>query len=271
METARNIQADAFAGTASDYARYRPPYPEGLLSALLARAGNRTGGRLLDLACGPGRVALAVADRFSEVWAVDLEPEMVAVGQAEAAAHGISNVVWSVGRAEDLAAPDGSFDLITIGEAFHRLDQDKVARLAFRWLKPGGCLATMGGFGLLNGNEPWQRLVTDLAREWTRSAFPDGWATAAAGAEGGVEQAEARLRRAGFEDVGSYDFAAPVTWTCETIAGFLRSTSVCSARILGERQAAFEAAQKTALLALDPSGIFSEEARFGYTLARKPL
>ena len=271
METARNIQADAFAGTAGDYARYRPPYPAGLLSDLLARARIQTGQRLLDLACGPGRIALALADRFSEVRAADLEPDMVAVGQTEAAARGISNVVWSVGRAEDLDAPDESFDLITIGEAFHRLDQDKVAGLALRWLKPGGCLATMGGLGPLNGNEPWQKRVAELAREWTRSAFPNGWATAASGAEGGVEQAEARLRKAGFEDVASYDFVEPVTWTCETIAGFLRSTSVCSARILGDRLGAFEAAQKAALLALDGSGVFREDAQFGYMLARKPF
>jgi SAM-dependent methyltransferase len=271
METAPNIQADAFAGTAIDYARFRPPYPAGLLSEILTRASLSPGGRLLDLASGPGRIALDLADRFNEVWAVDLEPDMIAVGQAEAVGRGVGNIVWSVGRAEDLSAPDESFDLVTIGEAFHRLDQDKVAGLAFRWLKPGGCLATLGGIGPLNGDEPWKRLIVELAQEWTRPAFPNGWAPAAPRGEGGLITAEARLRDAGFEDVESYDFVARLTWTCEAIAGFLRSTSVCSARILGDRLGAFEAAQKARLLALDPGGVFHEDAAFGYTLARKPL
>ncbi|HLI65127.1 MAG TPA: class I SAM-dependent methyltransferase [Caulobacteraceae bacterium] len=266
-----NLQADAFAGTAADYARYRPPYPEALLAEILARAERPPDGRLLDLACGPGRLALPLASRFSEVWAVDLEPEMIAVGRAEAAARGVANIVWSVGRAEDLAAPAAAFDLVTIGEAFHRLDQARIAALAIGWLKPGGALVTLGGVGPLNGDEPWQHAIADLAREWTKPAFPNGWAEAAPGADGGLAGAEVRLRAAGFADVQSHDVVAPLTWTSETIAGYLRSTSVCSARVLGERQGAFEAAQRAALLALDPAGVFREDARFGYTLARKPL
>src|SRR6266542_2968487 len=50
---------DAFAGTATYYLRYRVPYPEALLLDLVERTGVTGEGRVLDLACGPGRVALA--------------------------------------------------------------------------------------------------------------------------------------------------------------------------------------------------------------------
>src|SRR5262245_27841060 len=100
-----NFPVDAFAGTAGYYARFRVPYPRALIDDLRARAGITGGGRLLDLACGPGRVALALAPHFREVWAIDLEPEMVEAGRAEAGARGVANTRWVVGRAEDVEAP----------------------------------------------------------------------------------------------------------------------------------------------------------------------
>ncbi len=265
-----NLRPEAFAGTALAYTQFRPPYPRPLLDALVAGAEPADQPRLLDLACGPGRVALAIADCFVETWAVDLEPEMVDLGRLEAARRGIETVRWSIGRAEDLVAPAASFDLITIGEAFHRLDQPRVAALARLWLKPGGCLATLGCEGLLNGREPWQRAVSALARRWTRKAFPGGWAPARPGAEGGLDRQMAVLREAGFQTVASYSFAQPHNWTIESIIGYLRSTSVCSARILGDDAPAFDAALTAELLALDGGGIYREQLTFGYTLARNP-
>ncbi|HEX5501996.1 MAG TPA: class I SAM-dependent methyltransferase, partial [Thermomicrobiales bacterium] len=145
---APHYPADAFAGTARYYARYRPPYPPALLDDLRRRAVVTGAGRLLDLACGPGRVALPLAPFFGEVWAVDLEPEMIEVGREEAARRGATNVRWTVGRAEDVEAPPGSCEMITIGEAFHRLDQRAITTRALTWLAPGCCLATMGWFGV---------------------------------------------------------------------------------------------------------------------------
>ncbi|HEY3811578.1 MAG TPA: class I SAM-dependent methyltransferase, partial [Caulobacteraceae bacterium] len=97
-----NLLPGAFAGTAIAYVRYRPPYPETLRRDLLERAEIGAHGALLDLACGPGRIALDLAASFGSVWAIDQEPEMVGVGKLEAARRGIDNVIWCVGRAEDL-------------------------------------------------------------------------------------------------------------------------------------------------------------------------
>src|SRR5437899_4324455 len=72
-----DFPVDAFAGTATYYVRYRVPYPAGLLKDLTARTGITGEGRLLDLACGPGRIALALVSSFREVWAIDREAEMV--------------------------------------------------------------------------------------------------------------------------------------------------------------------------------------------------
>ncbi len=268
MSEASNIGPQAFAGTAAAYLRHRVPYPVVLLKDLLDRVQGRE--RLLDLACGPGRLALPLAAAFTKVWAVDREPEMVEAGRGEADRLGIANMTWRTGRAEDFDAPPASFDLIVIGEAFHRLDQRVVAARCAGWLKRGGCLAILGGVGILGGQEPWQRLVADRLLAWTRDAFPQGWATSAPGAGSGIANDEQILRDTGFSDVASHDFIAPHSWSIAEILGYLRSTSVASARILGDRVADFDADLTAALLAHDPSGRYDEQLRFGYTLGRKP-
>lgn len=166
-----DFPVDAFAGTATYYVRYRVPYPEQLLKDLIERAGITGKGRLLDLACGPGRVSLALVSSFPEVWAIDLEPEMIEAGHREATQQGVKNIKWMVGRVEDLEAPRASFELITIGEAFHRLDQQLVTKQTLQWLKPGCCLAIIGCLGVVNGKEPWQRIVADVVRQWTGRDF----------------------------------------------------------------------------------------------------
>jgi SAM-dependent methyltransferase len=268
MSTPANLLPGAFAGAAAAYARYRPPYPKALLDDLLARAACPPGGLLLDLACGPGRLALDLAARFQTVWALDLEPEMIEVGQQQAARRGVDNVSWFVGRAEDLAAPAGAFDLITIGEAFHRLDQTLVAQQALGWLKPGGCLATLGSEGILAGLEAWQVAVAEVAQRWMARAFPGGWAVARPGAEVGPGSQARVLQAGGFIDVTEQTFHEPRDWSFAEIIGYLESTSVCSRKALGSDFEAFAAELRSALAA-GPTP-FHETLSWGYTLGRKP-
>jgi SAM-dependent methyltransferase len=263
-----NIAPDAFAGTAEDYATFRPPYPPQLLDALLERVGETT--RLLDLACGPGRIALDLATRFDSVLAIDSEPEMVAVGERRAAERGLGNISWKSGRAEELAVEAASLDLITIGEAFHRLNQTAVLESARRWLRRGGCIASLGSTGILQGEEPWQRAVAQLARELTKETFPDGWARSRPGSVAGPEAEAEAIRAAGFEGVASRTFIVDRAWTIDEIAGYLRTTSVCSRRILGAHRPAFEAALRQTLLAMGPDSVFRESMQFGFTVGRKP-
>ena len=284
-----NLRPDAFFGVAGDYARYRLPYPEALLQSLLEQAAlPASGAKLIDLACGPGRVALAIADRFGEILAVDLEPEMIETGRREAARRGVDHIRWSVGRAEDFAAPACGFDLVTIGEAFHRLDRPRVAGKALGWLKPGGALITLGmenaahvsayqpgasAASTLNsrdGDVRWRRPLADVVRRFVGTpAARTGDKPNPTFAEGIADQ-EAVLREAGFIEVATRDFAFPHEWNLPDLLGNLRSTSVLSPHALGARHDAFEAELSAALLAFNPAGRFAEQISCGYTFARKP-
>jgi SAM-dependent methyltransferase len=266
-----NLLRDAFAGTAVAYAKFRPRYPRVLLNDLIAQAALPRQGRLLDLACGPGRVALDLADSFESVWAIDLEPEMIAVGKQEAMRRGVDNVKWIIGRAEDLEGSPGSFNLITIGEAFHRLDQTLICEKGLQWLESSSCLVTMGSRGILDGSEEWQRVVAEVARRWMARSFPQGWGVAKAGAKINPEGCEQVLRDAGFIDVLTRSFYEPHNWTFEEIIGYLESTSVCSRKALADGFEAFERDLVASLRGLANDGIYQEQLNFGYTLGRKPV
>ena len=261
MQSLRASSPTAFATTAHYYARYRPPYPAEFLFDLQLRAEVSGCGSLLDLGCGPGRVAIPMAPHFDNVLAVDVEAEMIAVGEQEAGRRGIANIAWRVQRAEDLELPDSSVELITIGEAFHRLDQQRILERAVRWLQPRGSLATLGAEPVWRGDEKWKRVLVDVVNKWTAQALGDpsetGWG-------GPVDE----LRAAGLE-VEEHELVVERIWTCDSIVGFMFSTSIASRGVLGDKAGHFEADLRASLLDVDPGARFVSLQRFGYTLATK--
>jgi SAM-dependent methyltransferase len=222
----------------------------------------------LTLACGPGRVTLDIAASFEHVQAIDLEAEMIEAGRREAARRGVRNVEWRVGRAEEASIAAESVDLITIGEAFHRLDQVAIIEKALDWLKPGGSIAILGTYSILAGGEAWKEAVRAVARHWMTRAFPAGWADARAGAAVGPDAFKRLLIGASFMDVEVRSFAEPRDWTFDEIVGYLRSTSVCSEGALGDLFSGFEAGLKDALRPAE-GHLFHEQLRCGFTMGRK--
>ena len=134
------FRRDLFQGTARFYDEFRVPYPAAMLDDLCRRTNATGRGRLLDVACGTGQLAFALASRFGEVCAIDQEPEAVDLARAKARARGVDNIEWVTGRAEDIEA-DHDVDLVVIGNAFHRLYRRRVAAAAREWLVPEGHIA----------------------------------------------------------------------------------------------------------------------------------
>jgi SAM-dependent methyltransferase len=130
-----------YRGAAGYYERFRLPYPDAMIADLARRAAPSGRGRLLDLACGTGQLAFPLRGWFAEVWAVDAEPGMTEVVRAKAAAAGAARIRAVTAGAEDLRTGPARFELIVIGNAFHRLRRALVAERARAWLEPGGCLA----------------------------------------------------------------------------------------------------------------------------------
>jgi hypothetical protein len=164
----------------------------------------------------------------------------------------------------------GSIGLITIGEAFHRLDQNLILDLALQWLKPGGHIAITGCFGILSGSEPWQQIVKQIVSKWTSHHALSSEITPeeCAAAE---EHTRLVLQDKGFCECNTYSFVQPCNWTIESIIGYLYSTSRCSKKVLGDKIVEFESGLKAALKKFDNRGRFFENVRCGYTLGEKPF
>ncbi len=59
-----------------------------------------------------------------EVWAVDVDAEMLREARARADRSGATNIKWIGCRAEDFEAPDAAWELVTIGAAYHWMDRE---------------------------------------------------------------------------------------------------------------------------------------------------
>lgn len=93
----------------------------------------------LDLGCGGGHVAYAMADHAQLVTACDLSSDMLEAVEAEAARRGITNIATTRAAAEDLPFADDSFDFLACRFSTHHW-RDALRGLteARRVLKPGG-------------------------------------------------------------------------------------------------------------------------------------
>lgn len=103
------------------------------------RAFDMTGVRdVLEIGCGRGDVAAFLAKHHDvRVRGVDVDPEQVALARRK---HSPSDrLIFTVGDAEALDLPAGSFDLVVAHHTFHHLPGWKCAASEMaRVLRPGG-------------------------------------------------------------------------------------------------------------------------------------
>jgi SAM-dependent methyltransferase len=96
--------------------------------------GDLLGRRVLDVGCGTGRLADALARRGARVWGVDASPEMLAEARASAGPR----VGFKLGRAEALPFKDGWFERAVLRLAVHLVDRAAALPELARVLCPGG-------------------------------------------------------------------------------------------------------------------------------------
>lgn len=265
----RGFAPDLYRGTAQAYDRFRLGYPPVMIEDLLGRVGSSGRSRLLDLACGTGQLAFALADAFVEVWAVDQEPDMIRVVTRKAKRAG-RPIRCIASPAEGLDAPPAFFDLITIGNAFHRLDRDLVAAKALQWLRPGAHLAVCWSDPPWTGPAEWQRVLRAIVDDWTRrlgaqERVPPGWERA-----GSDRPDAAVLAGAGFISAGRHVFTVLRSWRVDEVIGFLYATSVLSAAVVSEHAAAFEADVASRLTPHLRDGAMTQQVTYACELARRP-
>jgi ubiquinone/menaquinone biosynthesis C-methylase UbiE len=131
---------------------YRPVVMAAWLETI-ARWVPKTIGNLLDLGCGTGRYAGALATRFaSPVVAVDPSEKML----AEAARKLAPNVRYVRAMAEALPLADEVFDMVFVSMVFHHFsDSQQAVRECRRVLRPGGVVCLRAGTSDRTENQPY--------------------------------------------------------------------------------------------------------------------
>jgi len=254
---------DLFKGTSAYYSQYRTPYIKNMIEELIKSAGITPDDTLLDIACGPGRLTLPMSGYFRKVFAIDWEKEMIEEGERVSKNLKIENIKWIIGKAEEQNFEPGTFKLITIGDAFHRLDQLRILENSYKMLASGGCIALIWSSTVTNGEEAWQKELKRITSPWAKPNSP------AANTINNVQFGETTLKEFGFRDVSSKTFEEKLMLNIKEITGYLYSMSVYSKNVIGDGYLEFESAIKDCLLQINPDNKFECVFGCGYYLGRK--
>jgi ubiquinone/menaquinone biosynthesis C-methylase UbiE len=94
-----------------------------VLRLIREAAGAGPGAAVLDVACGPGLVAIALAESAGHVTGVDLTPAMLDKARELQRRGGLGNLSWLLGRADALPHAGGSLDVVVTRFSFHHLTE----------------------------------------------------------------------------------------------------------------------------------------------------
>ncbi len=127
---------DLFSGHATDYALYRPGYPEALYQWVFQFVQHFD--KAWDCATGNGQVATILAKHFREVEATDLSQAQISQAVL------LPNIHYQVSPAESTPFKANTLDLITVGQALHWFDFELFNKEVKRVAKKGAILAIWG-------------------------------------------------------------------------------------------------------------------------------
>jgi ubiquinone/menaquinone biosynthesis C-methylase UbiE len=167
----------AVAGSWEAHASYVDTRAAGVTERMLELADLRAGARVLELACGPGGLGLAAAERVrlhGEVVLSDVVPEMVSIAARRAGALGLRNVSTRVLDLEEIDEPEASYDVVLCREGLmFAVDPARAAAEIRRVLRPGGRLvvAVWGP----RARNPWLGVIFDaVSAQLGRPVPPPG-------------------------------------------------------------------------------------------------
>lgn len=159
----------------SDYARFRPTWPQALADALAELCGSTR--HALDVGCGNGQFSCLLANRFDRVTATDPSAEQIENAFQD------PKVDYRQESAETIGLADDSVDLIVAAQAAHWFDLDAFYAEARRVACPGAVIALVSyGVPELDG-EVGKRFHdfywTEIFQYWpaARRHVEDGYAT----------------------------------------------------------------------------------------------
>lgn len=153
-----------FTGRAEIYQRYRPSYPQALAQLFRHECGWKPQTLVCDIGAGTGIFSRLLLDWGYRVVAVEPNPDMRGVAEAQLAGRpGYSS---ATGTAEATGLPDSGLDGITVAQAFHWFDPMRARKEFRRILRPGALVALV-----------WNQRREEAAFQQAYDQFMRAWGT----------------------------------------------------------------------------------------------
>jgi ubiquinone/menaquinone biosynthesis C-methylase UbiE len=258
-----------FGGSARYYREGRLPYPPELATAFREELGLDGSGRLLDVGCGTGEIALLLAPLYDEVVGIDADEEMIAEAREEARRQDQPNTRWVNARAEQLPLDLGVFRTATFAQSFHWMEREHVAATVLEMLEPNGAwvhvdVKTLGGDGdvtatdeELNYPEPPRQEIRDLVVRYLGPVKRAGQGTLPGGTPSGESEI---MLAAGFVGPRRRMLGAKrvLERSEDEIVASVFSASSSAPHLFGSRLGEFESDLREVLRRTSPDGRFNE-------------
>ncbi len=162
-----------FRGEVADlYHRYRRGYPSEVTDLLVRAFCLTDQDVVIDVGCGTGQLTLPIARRVRTVLGVDPEPDMLQRGREAATEQGVGNAIWIMGSDGDMATLGGalvhhSVGAVTIAQALHWMDHDRLFSSVAALARPGGGVAVVtNGTPLWLQESAWSQALRAYLEEW---------------------------------------------------------------------------------------------------------
>jgi ubiquinone/menaquinone biosynthesis C-methylase UbiE len=120
-KTHQNLILDQFTRQAAPFSAAAMIKDEAVLRLIVEAASPQSDDTLLDVACGPGLVACALAAHVRLATGIDLTPAMLEEARKAAAQRCLRNVALDHGDVYALPYDDNTFSIVIARYAFHHL------------------------------------------------------------------------------------------------------------------------------------------------------
>jgi ubiquinone/menaquinone biosynthesis C-methylase UbiE len=264
----RDFGDDVFAGTAKYYSKFRAQYPVQIFDDIISIFNLDGHGRLLDLGCGTGELAIPLAQYFKNVVAVDPDAAMLNEASKKSAKQRIMNIDWQRASSRNLSRITGSFKLVTMGQSFHWMDGETVLKHLYDLVEAKGGVVIIGSVqtkqnGLSTSKDKiikeliWKYLgpkrragkhiYKPTGESWEKELFPNSK----------------------FAEFKKYNYEIEISRSIDQVIGNLFSMSWASKNLLGSNTEKFENDLRQKLAQLAGHKKFVDNVEFSMYVLRK--
>lgn len=168
-----------FRSAASAYLQGRAAYAPALFRRIVQLCRLDRSHRVMDLGCGPGPIAVALAPFVGEVVGIDPEPEMLKAAAENAAGAGV-DIKLIEGSSYDLGPHLGRFRLTTMGRSFHWMDRPGTLKQLDAMIDPGGAVALLHDEHPAVPDNAWYERFQEITRPYAEGSAAkrirsEGW------------------------------------------------------------------------------------------------